>query len=514
MTDITKILQQYFPRWMEIRTNDDSVGVQFLEVFGLKLTDVKQYLDDMIDNFFIGTANVGEVDIVYKVSVEEAILSIVPTVIQDNDFNEIEITDRLQTFYQEVKDIAIIDYETSIVYFRKLYPSVQVNGMTYYQEEHNVWNVFDEFGMLLNVYRLPGEKNEDFKNRILDIFKAPPGDTKGGLTNHLSRVLGIDKSKIEISSLAELSNTEIDIDGNISPKFLSYVKNINKLIPFTWDTIRWDEGYWDMFSGIGLDYLPHIYNPDTSMWKQEDFQSGIGDNDDLLIEKPVIEPEEQNFDYEVGLTGTIDRAEDIYVEHALKYKVYATGKKINPQDMDVKRAYYTVVASEDVPFTYDVQGKLDYVRTINEDFTAGPYTFSKNASTNTPTVEIVHGNKIMSPNNRKLQVKIMMDTNDPALTPTLKSLTIRWINTSGAVQATTINTAEGFTRNDPTSTTSYPSLNTSLNSTQTTAQNTVTLGKGSYSRYYDTINSWKDGTRQNTKPTRAGLTMVLPNERV
>lgn len=522
MTDITNILREYFPRWMEIRTKDTSIGAQFLEAFGLQLTDIQQFLDEMMNNRFIGTANIGEVDVIYKTFVQTAVLNDTPLVVSDSKGNIIPECKLLKDFYSTDKNGYVYDTETNILYIRRNYRTigntkeyfkdVYIQGIQHALESHHVWNVFDEFGMLLGVYRLNGETNADFKNRILDVFKNPPSHTVQGLKNHLGRMLNIGRESISINPLSRLAETEIDIHGNATPKFVSYIEKLNKLLPFTWDTMRWDEGYWDMFDKIGLDYLPHIYSPDTSMWKDEEFQGGIGDNDDLLIGAPTKEPPEKTFDYKVGLAGTVDRSEEVYVEHDLKFTVHAEGQKA-VGNQEPKRAYHTVAASEDVKFSYDVTGYKLYNRTNDEGFdqTADKYDISN--------IDIVHGNKIMSASNKLFKAKIRLMTKDPAKTPKLRSINVRWVNTSGQVQDTILNTSDdqssnSFTRNDDmVNGTVYPLINTDTQSCQPTIENTVEIGKGSYSKYFDTMNSWNDGVRQNVKPSRAGLTMVLPQER-
>jgi hypothetical protein len=531
MTNITNILREYFPQWMAIRKNDASIGAQFLEAFGLQLTDIQDYLEEMLNNSFIGTANIGEIDILYKTYVQPAVITDEGLVVTDDLKNPIPGFTRLDKFYKAQGNGFIIDTEKCMLYIRKPYREtdtgreyfhsvrrnnqdyyrIYVQGIEHYVEIHHVWNVFDEFGMLLGVERMLGENNAKFKDRILDVFKNQPGHTPQGIVNHISRMLGIKREEVTVMPLAKLAEQEIGIHGNVSARFASYVDKLNKLIPFTWDTMRWDESYWDMFDKIGLDYLPHIYNPDMSMWKDEEFQAGIGDNADLYITAPTKEAPAKDFTYRIGLTGTIDRTEDVYVEHELQYRVHAEGQKVQGNTQP-KTIYHTVVASEEVPFDYDVKAYKLYERIHAEGFDGselGPYV--------TNNVEIVPGNTIMSSSgtlaepNHHLRVRFKLSTKDRTKTPTLKSITIKWIDVNDDEQSLVLNTSEGFTRNDADGV--YPKVNTDLASVETTGSNTLVLGKGSYSRYYDTMNSWQDGIRQNAKPTRAGLVMVLPQER-
>lgn len=54
-----------------------------------------------------------------------------------------------------------------------------------------VFNPFDEFGLVLGLERLPGEKNFDYRKRLLDVGQHRPAATREGLLNSISREVGI-----------------------------------------------------------------------------------------------------------------------------------------------------------------------------------------------------------------------------------------------------------------------------------------------------------------------------------
>lgn len=492
-SQMTQILRDQFPRWMAIRNNDDSVGAQFLEVFGLELEKIEDYLSYFLRSKFIDQVDLDEINLIYKTFVHKDVLNDTPLTVSDENFVPLKEETRLQHFYQSEEDCYIVDKGRSTIYFRKYHDKVHINEIPYTLEKHHVWNVFDEFGMLLGLYRIPGESNKDFKHRILDVFKRPPGDSKEGLQNHLSRVLDIDSDEIQVMSLNRLAEKEIDIHGNVSPRFQSYIEKLNKVIPFTWGTMRWDESYWNMFEKIGIDYLPHIYNPDTSMWRQEDFQSGIGDGDDLEIIPPEIESAKQSFNYKVGLKGIVDRSEDIFVEHELKFKVYAEGQ-IADFDKPPKKLYHTVVASEEVPFDYEIYGYKLYNRTFKEMLS--PEYEKEN-------IDLVPGNKIMSANNKFLKIRARLDTDDENKTPAVHTIKVNWFDTDGERHTLVFTSAEDFTRNDD-------QVVTDLNTVEARLDGSIQLGRGNYSRHYDTVNAWGEGIKKNTKATRHGLSLILP----
>lgn len=55
----------------------------------------------------------------------------------------------------------------------------------------NVWNQFDEHGIVIGLKRIPGEKNAAFKRRILDVFVNQSNSSYKGLINGVTRELGL-----------------------------------------------------------------------------------------------------------------------------------------------------------------------------------------------------------------------------------------------------------------------------------------------------------------------------------
>lgn len=61
------------------------------------------------------------------------------------------------------------------------------------QETVNVPNHFDQMGLLLGLPRLPGEKNPDYRLRLLDVYTRRAGSNLTGLVNGITRELGLDQ---------------------------------------------------------------------------------------------------------------------------------------------------------------------------------------------------------------------------------------------------------------------------------------------------------------------------------
>lgn len=187
----TDLLARGFPKWTKIRKDPNSIGRQFLNVFGLMLQDVEVFLDAAFKDQYIESANeVANIDHIYKVHIGDITKSKHNTIIGDS--NQLKEVATMMEFYSDSGHVCIIDYDRDIIYLRNQYSSVTVNGVEYDNVQvHTVWNVFDSFALLLGMARRPMETNSELKQRILDCFKYPGNSTKLGLIRALGKELGL-----------------------------------------------------------------------------------------------------------------------------------------------------------------------------------------------------------------------------------------------------------------------------------------------------------------------------------
>lgn len=68
---------------------------------------------------------------------------------------------------------------------------VETTVPVYQQELKNIWNTLDEWGLLLDVKRLPGESNRSLFHRLLSASQYYSGNNNPGLLYAMSRNLGI-----------------------------------------------------------------------------------------------------------------------------------------------------------------------------------------------------------------------------------------------------------------------------------------------------------------------------------
>lgn len=215
---ITKELQKGFPRWTKVRRDPNSVGAQMLNIYGLQYEDIEFYLQYALDNYFIGTADLNQIDIVYKVSIPSILtpdhtFSIAGGGLRLNEMNDLkEFFEGIDTRFLERKELYYpnpyyVDWERRVIYFKKGYDIgphfpegkiemklVNDSGDVIFQHDlpqmiHHIWNFFDEFGLLLDSPRLYGEKNRAYKERLLDVFRHPANATKQGLEYLMGREL-------------------------------------------------------------------------------------------------------------------------------------------------------------------------------------------------------------------------------------------------------------------------------------------------------------------------------------
>lgn len=216
----TAKIKEKLPFWFKIKKipTENSLGINFLNIFGIELDLIEDMLNYAQRQYYIESADIGFVDITYKV--------VLPTNYNVESIEDIigsgkvlERTKSLYTFFDLNKNIHnfsniaqpdyyYLDETRKIIYVR--FPYNKSNEIKYGEitirskdkrEDfrltiHHVWNFFDEFGVLLNCNRIIGESNGSYKERILDVFRNPASSTKVGLSNGISRELNLRQHKV------------------------------------------------------------------------------------------------------------------------------------------------------------------------------------------------------------------------------------------------------------------------------------------------------------------------------
>lgn len=313
-SSITPNMAKEFPIWTDIRQKKESVGQQFMNYFGMTLEAFRDKLDWVKAQRFIGTLNTRMMDWIYIYEIPQ----IDPT--NDNIFYHgdqwlPEVTKLEEFVYEKKEGCIIFDFEKRRMYSRKRYKELTLFldylpvTITVEPVPQQVWNSFDEFGLLMGVRRLYLERNERYKERILDVFRYPANSGDEGLTNGVARELDLiqhtrwlDDSKNlylrgenidyrtlrvdgfplernqyyvdymghiliyamntgkqhDVSFIKNIVKYELhdkdnpglhqlmfNEDGQASQRLLKWVDYINQVAPVMWNRFNWDEGYWD-----------------------------------------------------------------------------------------------------------------------------------------------------------------------------------------------------------------------------------------------------------------------------
>lgn len=519
-------MMSMLPQWMKMAKDPDSVGAKFLNTFGVELGDIEHYLEKMWNNMYIGTADLKNADFCYKIPlalrdvIDVADLDMHVRLVVNGKKIDCFPADTLRVFYEQDENVYMFDEIEGYTYIKprdyymqqnifKPFDAIEVGGTMHYEYMlHHTWNPFDEFGMLLGIRRLPGERNEAFKNRILDVFKNPGGATKIGITNALSRELGIDKSEVKLGSLSDdnyVSTELMNPDGTPTKKYIGYVDQINSSLGFAWDHMNWGEAYWRSIeeNNLGFHYLPHIWDGFFSGWKDSEIQSGVGSEDDLLVDLPRDTSSVRNFKSYVGLRATEEQVEESYPELHFKYKIVAKGKIPN-DEYNQEPFRYTVIGSEIINLHYVLTAMKTFLyrTSVNWDGRYVPEYKDQAA----PGMKIVTGENILHNDDEEyVKFHIEMKTTDRTVTPELQELIVNWVDSTDTPQTFTLTTDADFTQSNPTVSTTLQDV--------VVKNNAVSLSRGSFSAIIDTEGSFLRGEPGlSIKVNKTGsISLNLPN---
>jgi hypothetical protein len=219
-SEMTQRMADEYPNWAKVRNSKESTGQKFLNYFGMELETVQDYLEWISEQKYISTADMDALDWVYMYQLPDVNLTDTIKFSRLLSGVEVPVLETIKEFfYNDTNQGGIIDYEDNKYYTVKSYGNLLLTltrGDT--TTTHNVtpmnyhiWNTFDEFGLLLGVERLHLEKNADYKERILDVFRYPSGTHDIGLTNGIARSLKLIQRKDKKGNQLIWSNDNKDL---------------------------------------------------------------------------------------------------------------------------------------------------------------------------------------------------------------------------------------------------------------------------------------------------------------
>lgn len=204
----TQHLANEYPVWTHARNSRKSNAQQFLNFFGITLEEVEAWIHWTRRQKYIETADLKQIDYAYVYKIPEEVDLDKPFKVSEI-FEGVELQQILRThdFMRNVTQPGyMLDKKEHQLFTRIAYGFLDIEQDDFEEsmepQMHHIWNTFDEFGLLLDVHRLPNESNEDLKERILDVFRYPAGANYLGLiysitreTNKMKRIIWEDDSK-------------------------------------------------------------------------------------------------------------------------------------------------------------------------------------------------------------------------------------------------------------------------------------------------------------------------------
>ena len=512
----TRNLMAKFPSWMKMAKDPESIGAQFLDVFGVTFQDFEDEMNEAVRNFYITTANTEIIDWIYKVPLinEEVVdstghLDIQEVYILDEEGNQTNVnrSPHVQNFYHRnaKKPNYWLDRANETIYLRMdldevvdldhPFKSLVINGSPHYTLFlHQVWNMFDEFGLLVGLKRHYKETNLFFKERILDVFRNPGATNRTGLQAGIERELGLEPGIVKIKNFDNIEQDDslMYTDGQPTRKLMEYAKKVNETLKYSWDEMNLDQAYWFSISqeNIAIDYLPHIWDIETDKFKKEDFQSGVGFGEDLYVHKPYEQDRHRPVKVSIGLMGYVDDYEEIHPEITFKYKIYAKGKIIDKeyQPQDFK---YTIEAAENFEQPYRIHARSDvydeYLIPMRNVFDIAKETTAPNINFGKST-DILHD---QTDEMVKLIVRPKSFNDNEA--PNLEYLELVWQDTEGKEHTYRFDSSNDFFI-DAFNKHGNPTTNVLTSALAFQDGKGLTLGKGVFQDSIDTSEEFRTGT--------------------
>ena len=346
LSDSARSILSRFPTWTamyedsieratpELATPASVAGSFLNSLIGEYLDNFEATLDlNQLDSF-ISSADEESIDWIYvSYSVPSAAISVLGNSIP------LARTSSLSDFYNYRKTDYVYYHnliDNQIITLQK-FDNLNIDGITFYQEPVLYFNQFDEFGTRVGLKRLYLENNENYKKRILDVYRNIPSVNLESIKTTLRReldiwraynatpdsdYLGATPEILEISDI-ESSTPYFSFDGVPSKKFFDFVKSLNEKYPSNFGYINWEQGLWD-YSGInneGVQSIPAVY--DTQKATADYFQPGVGDLEDALL---FIENDRfatVSFEGYFKAEGfKVDSYKDIYAPIEIDYEYY------------------------------------------------------------------------------------------------------------------------------------------------------------------------------------------------
>lgn len=321
---------------------------------------------------YIGTADIDQKTHTYLT--EAALVGHIVSI--KGDDVEIPRVSSLYDYHEllEDEDGVYIDPIDGGIFSNVEYEIFTINDEEYSQTYSPIWNWFDEFGLAVDLYRLPQEENLPFKKRILDVYKNQPGVTLHRFKNALRReldlwheagstpdsdFLGATPEVLEIEDLENMvegSTPYMGYDGLATDRFFSLAKRLNNDYPILWDHFKYNQAFWDVtgFNNEAIHYLPYQYDA-TPVDDIDKYSPGIGAGDDLYLYKPSVPVAPIDFSADLEVRGMAKSYRIEYPELNFTYSITGAADRIEHSGPEIVTNNYLQFTIDGVVYTHNVE---------------------------------------------------------------------------------------------------------------------------------------------------------------
>lgn len=346
-------LQNKLPEWMAMREYDpsdplsenkatpESLGGKFLNaVAGEWLNDIRGKITYTQFQSFVETVDTSQKAWVYQTNNTPSLLYSI-----SGDGVQLARVSSISEFYEatEDEDVFFWNEGTNTLFSNKQYTSFQLNGSDYAQSLYQVWNAVDDIGVTVDLFRLRSETNDNFKKRILDVYKNRPGVSPDAFKKALRRELNLWKysgatpdsdfqgATPEVLEISDLENDPdyFDYDGMPKAKFIDLVNTLAIRYPMTWGYFKYGSAFWDS-DGLeheGIQEVPRRFDAEAP--SEEYIDSGVGDGNDLYIMRPGAYTGAREFSAQLKLRGRSKQSRLEYSGLVLETYVYGVADEVS-----------------------------------------------------------------------------------------------------------------------------------------------------------------------------------------
>lgn len=179
-----------------------------------------------------------------------------------------------------------------------------------------------------------------------------------------------DSIKLDVLSDEQFKKELTNPDGSPSNELKQWAQELSDMIPILWNKFIWDEAYWDVIDKnlMGLDVLPHRWDPTIDRIASKYLQIGVGDGLDLKV-ADIAKQSDWNLRITSGTYFAGENLDEYYLfakptteffvksDENNQVKISGTPMQGAPVIVETDNGYLTQVSFLDEDFNYTIENE-------------------------------------------------------------------------------------------------------------------------------------------------------------